>query len=77
MSVERIFILVSISAPTLMAAFHVAVMKDTGWMLMDRIAVVQYVHYYILKDCVDYICLLKKNHLIVLLNMQFSHDWLQ
>ena len=40
MSVERVSILVNIHAPTLMAVFHVAVMKDTGWMMMNRIAMV-------------------------------------
>ena len=40
MSVKRTSILVSISATTLMVAIHAAVMKDIGWMLMDRTALV-------------------------------------
>ena len=41
MSVLRIFTLVSIFVPTLMEAFYAAVMKDTCWMLMERIAMVE------------------------------------
>ena len=41
MSVKKISILVKISASTLMAAFHVAVMKDSCSTVMDRIALVK------------------------------------
>ena len=41
MSVKKISILVSISALTLMAAFLVAVMKDSCSMVMDRTALVK------------------------------------